>query len=76
MWTIVIPTLDLWFGGLNGYICKTCKWINTVIDISVFVIKTSTSGFPSGSVVKNPPANAGDMSSILDLGKSDMSKSN
>ena len=69
MRTIVIPTLDLWFWGLNGYICNTCKWTNTVIDITVFVIKTSTSGFPSGSVVRNLPANAGDMSSILDLGK-------
>ena len=27
-------------------------------------------GFPGGSVVKNPPANAGDMSSILGLGRS------
>ena len=27
-------------------------------------------GFPGGSVVKNPPANAGDMGSIPGLGKS------
>ena len=27
-------------------------------------------GFPGGSVVKNPPANAGDMSSIHGLGRS------
>ena len=27
-------------------------------------------GFPGGSVVKNPPANAGDMSLILGLGRS------
>ena len=27
-------------------------------------------GFPGGSVVKNPPANAGDMGLILGLGKS------
>ena len=26
-------------------------------------------GFPGGSVVKNPPANAGDVGSIPDLGK-------
>jgi len=25
------------------------------------ILKTPTSGFPGGSVVKNPPANAGDM---------------
>ena len=27
-------------------------------------------GFPDGSVVKNPPAGAGDMGSILDPGRS------
>ena len=27
----------------------------------------SMEGFPGGSVVKNPPANAGDMASIPDL---------
>ena len=27
-------------------------------------------GFPGGSVVKNPPANAGDLSLILGLGRS------
>ena len=26
-------------------------------------------GYPGGSVVKNPPANAGDMGSISDLGR-------
>ena len=26
--------------------------------------------FPGGSVVKNPPANAGDMASVLGLGRS------
>ena len=30
-------------------------------------------GFPGGSVVKNPPANAGDMGSIPDPGRSHMS---
>ena len=32
--------------------------------------------FPDGSVVKNPPANAGDTSSIPDLGKTHMLQSN
>ena len=27
-------------------------------------------GFPGGSVVKNPPANAGDTGSVLELGRS------
>ena len=33
-------------------------------------------GFPGGSVVKNPPASVGDMSSIPGPGRSDMSQSN
>ena len=32
-------------------------------------------GFPGGSVVKNPPANAGDTGSIPDLGRSHMPQS-
>ena len=32
--------------------------------------------FPSGPVVKNLPANAGDMSLIADLGRSHMPQSN
>ena len=39
--------------------------------------KTNPSrGFPDGSVGKNPPANAGDMGSIPDLGRSHMLQSN
>ena len=33
-------------------------------------------GFPGGAVVKNPPANAGDMGSSPGLGRSHMSRSN
>ena len=33
-------------------------------------------GFPSGSMVKNPPANPGDTSSISDPGKSHRPKNN
>ena len=33
-------------------------------------------GFPGGPVVKNPPANAGDMSWIPGLGRSHMPRSN
>ena len=33
-------------------------------------------GFPGGSVVKNPPANAGDPGSIPALGRSHMVQSN
>jgi len=41
------------------------KWEN-------ILIKDIVRGFPDGSVVKNPSANAGDMSSIPDLGRSHM----
>ena len=37
-----------------------------------FNTKTSTQGFPGDSVVKNPPANAGDMGWIPDPGRSHM----
>ena len=33
-------------------------------------------GFPGGTMVKNPPANAGDMGSIPGLGRSHMPRSN
>ena len=35
-------------------------------------VKTGGRGFPGGSVVKNPPANAGDTGSIPDSGRSHM----
>ena len=41
-----------------------------------FNIKLQQQGFPGGSVVKNPPANAGDMGSIPDPGRSHMPQSN
>ena len=38
-------------------------------------LKRLVLGFPGGSVVKNPPANAGDTGSIPDLGRSHMLQS-
>ena len=38
--------------------------------------KKKYQGFPGGSVVKNPPADAGDMGSIPDPGRFLMPKSN
>ena len=38
--------------------------------------KDATRGFPGGAVVKNPPANAGDTSSIPGPGRSHMPQSN
>ena len=39
-------------------------------------LKTCFVGFPGGSVVKNPPANAGDTGLSLGLGRSHMPQSN
>ena len=38
--------------------------------------KVKERGFPSGSVVKSPPANAGDIGSVPDLGRSHMLQGN
>ena len=40
------------------------------------VLKTLLLGFPGGAVVKNPPANAGDMGSSPGPGRSHMQRSN
>ena len=39
-------------------------------------LKTYTRGFPGGTVVKNPSANAGDTGSSPGLGRSHMPQSN
>ena len=38
--------------------------------------KKQSGGFPGGTVVKNPPANAGDTGSSPGLGRSHMPRSN
>ena len=39
-------------------------------------VKSGGGGFPGGAVVKNPPANAGDMGLLPGLGRSHMPQSN
>ena len=46
-------------------VCILYVCVYTYIHIYIYVY----SGFPGGSVVKNPPANAGDMGSIPVLGR-------
>ena len=41
-----------------------------------FYVKTLNEGLPSGQVVKNPPANAGDTGSIPGLGGSHVPQGN
>ena len=40
------------------------------------ILKDENRGFPDGTVVKNPPANAGDTGSSPGLGRSHMPRSN
>ena len=46
------------------------------LEYECIYFKRQCEGFPGGSVVKNPPASAGDMGSIPDSGRSHMSWSN
>ena len=51
-------------------------WFKKMIAHKNFILKRVIRGFPGGSVVKNPPANAGDTDSILDPRESHMPQSN
>ena len=42
----------------------------------LYLKQIDNQGFPGGSVVKNPPANARDTGSIPDPGRADMPRSN
>ena len=50
--------------------------ISDKVLISKKYIKNSYRDFPGGAVVKNPPANAGDMDSIPGMGRSHRPRSN
>ena len=52
------------------------KLFNKVKCVFYFYLKTKETGFPGGSVVKNLPANTGDMGSIPDPGRFHMLWSN
>ena len=52
------------------------KFSNLILRAMGSLEKVSVRGFPGGSVVKNPPANAGDAGSILGPGRSFMLRSN
>ena len=50
------------------------SWAISSLDLASKLSRVR--GFPGGSVVKNPPANVGDMGSIPDSGGSLMPQSN
>ena len=55
---------------------KHIKRCSTAIIIREMHIKTTIVDFPGGAVVKNLPANVGDMGSIPGPGRSHMLRSN
>ena len=55
--------------SLNGWILWNVNYLNKAV-------KKNSEGFPGGTVVKNPPANAGDTGSSPGLGRSHMRQSN
>ena len=65
-------------GALSQWGCKVGHdWgTNIIIIIIIIIIIMARLGFPAGPVVKNPPANEGDMGSIPDLGRSYMLQGN
>ena len=77
-----------WSGTLKPYVEPgICEWtLHTHVGwrkISVLTTKLDLqlkkhliSGFPGGSVVKNPPASTGDSGAIPDLGRPPMAQSN
>ena len=50
--------------------------IEAMLEFRLLGFKSQERGFPGGAVVKNPPANAGDMGSVPGLGRSHMPQSN
>ena len=50
--------------------------LNSVTNLNFLTSKNQHWGFPGGAVVKNPPANAGDMGSSSGPGRSHMPRSN
>ena len=52
------------------------KFFRVSSHLPACILKTYTGGFPGGVVVKNPPANAGDMGSSPSPGRSHMPGSN
>ena len=54
-------------GGEGSYSLSLKAWSASARER---VRNASSRGFTAGSVVKNPPASAGDMGSIPDLGRS------
>ena len=58
-----------------GYICFK-ELLTDCDDVFPIWLRITSEGFPGGSVVKNPPANAGDTGFIPGPGRSHVPQSN
>ena len=62
----------VWIIHMTSIQCQKTE----VLAISSLITKTKLLGFPGGTVVKNPPANAGDTGSSPGPGRSHTPRSN
>ena len=66
-----------WFPlGMESGVLISKHFPGTILPPDMQLTKVQHMGFPSGSVVKNPPANAGDMGLIPGRGRFHMPRSN
>ena len=75
-----IPCTEKSLAGYGAWGCKdshmTERLTHNVITSQKIILKVELQGFPGGLVGKNPPANAGDTSSIPGPGRFHMPRSN
>ena len=71
-WIPRLTLLDLRMHSQNG----TCSYVGDLLYYINQILKSQYEGFPGGAVVKNPPANAGDMGPSPGPGRSHMPRSN
>ena len=68
------------FCSFSNFLINSCAFLEDNNEFNVNIITsdklTELWSFPGGSVVKNPPVNAGDTGSIPGLGRSHISQSN
>ena len=65
---------EVWFCFVFSY--PVTFSLVVLLNLSDSSIEKLIRDFPGGTVVKNPPANAGDMDSIPGLGRTHMPQSN
>ncbi|XDA71629.1 hypothetical protein R6Z07M_001960 [Ovis aries] len=74
-----LPKNDLTFSAEKEVVTESLQSLRSsknVVAVLLMSPKAEPEGFPGGSVIKNPPGNAGDTGSIPGLGISHMLRSN